>query len=161
MYISSLVAGPDGKLYVADGSYDGTGGYIDQISIAGGAPTGVVSVPLPSRCQAYGVTPAYDGNVWFSDSCANLGRVSPNTFASASMAEWQMVGVTDDDYFYGLISTPGGLWVTDDSTDTIYRITNLTGAVAWCYDRQCMHETRSAPNERSRGRLESNQQPWP
>lgn len=121
-----IAFGSDGKLYVADASGSG---YVDQVTIASGAPTAVVQMQVPSYCDVVALASGPDGNIWFGDDCANVGVVSPSNFTTAAMQEWSIAGVTDDDDVCPLLaSSPGGVWFTDGAGDgAIYRITNLSG----------------------------------
>jgi virginiamycin B lyase len=129
-YLWQMAFGPDGKLYVTNDYYPYPYYGIDQISIANGAPTAVVDAPLPSGCEPEGIVLGPDANIWFSDNCSNIGVVSPANFATAGMSMWSVNGVTDGDPLYYLASSPGGIWGTDDYSDTIYRITGLSGVAA-------------------------------
>ena len=113
----------DGNLYVADG-----GGTIDRITVAGGAPTGVSAVTLPTNCASYALTIGPDGNVWFADACANVGTIAPSTFPNGLLM-WSVAGVTENRTLYYLASSPGGVWGTDDDY-AVYRLTGFAGVSA-------------------------------
>ncbi len=119
-----IAFGPDGNIYVAD-----DWGYMDQIVLSGDVPASVTQVPLQSGCDTEAEAVSADGNIWFSDDCANVGMISPANFTSAGMLMWSVSGITNNPTLYYLIATPGGVWGTDDNF-AVYRLTNLTGVSA-------------------------------
>ena len=109
--------GSDGKLYAADSF-----GYVDQIAIAGGAPTGVAQIVNPAACNVYGLTIGPDGNVWFSDNCSNIGTIPLANFSAGAVLEWSLSGLTNNELIGSLASSPGGVWGVDYNSSNLYRI---------------------------------------
>jgi len=114
-----------GAIYVAEDDYS----YVLRIAIANGNPTGLTYVDT-GGCTTEAVAITGDGNVWWGDDCANIGTAPIANFTTGAVLEWSVASAFSDQYIYTLLSTPGGLWATNDDDGYVYRISNLTGLSA-------------------------------
>jgi hypothetical protein len=115
-----------GNLYVADEEQDG----IYKVTLSNDAPTGVTFIANPANCEVYALAIGPDGNPWFGDDCSNIGMVPASNFSSGSLLEWSAAALNNDDGFYLMTSSPGGLWLTDDEDNYVYQVANLSSVGA-------------------------------
>jgi streptogramin lyase len=110
----------DGKIYIAD--YAGT---VDQITLAGDVPASVVQVPDTACPYVYAIATGTDGNVWFGDGCANLGRIPTGAnFSPSNLLLWGVGGSIGGSSFESFASSASGIWATNGSStsNTIFQI---------------------------------------
>ena len=128
---AQMAFGPDGNLYIADFE-SVAGGFIDRIAIGGAAPA-ITRVPSPMLSSLLSLTVGPDNNIWFGDTCANIGMVPPSNFSPAGALVWGFGGesgsASPSTSLQFLASSPGGVWGTD-GTGGVYRFSKLSAVSA-------------------------------
>lgn len=118
---------PDGSLYVADANVDS----IYRVTLQSDVPQSVTLVN--DGCAVGSLVVGADGNVWFGDSCENVGVVPLANFTNGAAQFFSLEGVTGDSSFFGSVgffpftASPGGVWVADYGY-ALYRISNTGGS---------------------------------
>ena len=86
----------------------------------------ITEFPVPSGGNAYSVAAGPDGNVWFTQLGANIGKINPTTDAIA-----QFQTPTADSEPFGITAGPdGNNWFTERMADKIGEINPTTDAIA-------------------------------
>jgi streptogramin lyase len=115
---SSLAAGPDGDLWIADTEAN----TIEKINTEG---TGRVEYPLPSESQPTGIATGPEGEnaLWFTEhGSSKIGKIT----TSGVVTEYALPSGSAPD---GIATGPGGtVWFVEDGTKKVAKITR-SGAI--------------------------------
>lgn len=125
IYPEQIAFDSAGNLYVADEDQ-----AIEKITLTGSVPTAITRIANPAACDVYALVIGPDGNPWFADDCSNIGMVPAGNFNAGSLLQWSAAAFNNGDGFEAMVSSPGGLWLTDNDDNYVFEVTGLTAVNA-------------------------------